>query len=204
MQLFSFRELCSDDLAFVRNIYEQAFPAWEREDFAQLLSRGTDDGVQQYACVVEEQIIGLATLSPLWSVRWNFLEYFALAQNCRSQGLGSRFWNRIEARIENPVVIEVEDPAQSGLTAEEVSTRQARIRFWRRAGFDEIPVPNYRVPRADGDSEHFEPLLLMSTMPPVPPLCSPETLTAALYSEGYGLADAQQRAAASQIHPLHE
>lgn len=204
MQLISLRDLGPVDLSHVRDIYDESFPAWEREDFTQLLERGSDNGVQQYACLVEDRIVGLAALSPLLSVGWNFLEYFALAQNYRNQGLGGRFWTRINARLSNPVVIEVEHPAQPGITADEVSIRQFRIHFWRRAGFNVIPVPNYRVPRADGNSEHFEPLILMSNTPPMKPLCSSVALTAALYAEGYGLADAQQRAVESQINPLNE
>lgn len=199
MKLLLFRELCPVGLSCVKSIYEESFPAWEREDFAQLLERGSDNGVQQFACVVEDRIVGLAALSSLRSVDWNFLEYFALARQYRSRGLGSLFWTCIRTRLENPVVIEVEHPTQPGITADEVSIRQARIRFWKRGGFTEIPVSNYRVPRFDGTHEKLEPLLLMSTAPLVPPLCSSETLMTALYAEGYGLADAQERAEASHI-----
>lgn len=203
MKLLPLRNLRPLDLSRARDIYDESFPAWEREDFEQVLERGTDEGVQQYVCVVEDQIVGLATLSPLRSVGWHFLEYFALARDSRSQGLGSRFWSCIAARLDSPVVIEVEHPTQPGITADEILIRLSRIRFWQRAGFTEIPAINYRVPRFDGRNEHFEPLLLMSTMPPLPPLCSSENLISALYAEGYCLADAQQRAVASQ-NPLYE
>lgn len=199
MQLLPLHELSANDLSVVQEIYDEAFPAWEREDFEQLLERGADDGVDQFAFVFEERIVGLATLSPLRSVGWTFLEYFALAQSCRGQGLGSKFWSRIVARLDSPVVIEVEHPTQTGITADEISARQARIRFWHQAGFTELPVPNYLVPRADDENnEVFEPLILMSNVQPIHPLCSAVALTAALYAEGYGLDDAEERAAASQ------
>lgn len=190
MELLPLRDIGPVSLACVKEIYEEAFPAWEREDFEQLLVRGADEGSQQYACFIEDQVVGFATISILQSVGWNFLEHFALAQDYRSKGLGSRFWSHIYALLKSPVVIEVESPEQPGIHADEVCIRQDRIRFWRRAGFDQIPVPNYRVPRSDNGD--FELLLLMTNMPPVR---SPEALTAALYAEGYGLVDAQKLAA---------
>jgi GNAT superfamily N-acetyltransferase len=199
MKLLPLHKLSSTGLSYVKDIYDEAFPAWEREDFDELLGRGADHDIKQYACVVDEAILGLATLSSLRSIGWDFLEYFALAQDCRGRGIGSQFWSHINAQVASPVVLEVEHPEQSGLTTADVTIRQARIRFWNRAGFNELPVPNYLVPRADDENnEVFEPLILMSNVPPIHPLCSAVALTAALYAEGYGLSDADERAVASQ------
>lgn len=181
----------------MREIYEEAFPAWEREDFEELLHRGINRDNQQLACIVGQQIVGFATLSILHSIEWNFLEYFALDPSLRGQGLGSELWTMIKTRLHGPVVIEVEHPEQFGASDTEISIRQDRIRFWLHAGFNEIPIPNYCVPRAD--SQHFEPLILMTNTPPVPPLCSPQSIVAALYAEGYDLEDAQERAAIAMV-----
>jgi hypothetical protein len=192
MQIVSFRELNSSSLCRIREIYENSFPIWEREDFDELLSRGVDEDSKQFACTVNQRIIGFATASTLQTVGWSFLEYFALDHNSRGRGLGIEFWDQIKNQLNKPIVIEVEHPEQSEISEDELRTRQSRISFWRRVGFKEIAVPNYRVPRAD--TGVFEPLLLMSSAPLDAMLCSPRALITALYSEGYELPAAQQLA----------
>ena len=191
MRVIPFADLAPEDLDRARQIYEGSFPAWEREDFGGLLARGADDGVVQLACSVGGSVVGIAALSALESVGWAFLEYFALAPGMRGQGLGSTFWPRVRGQVEGPVVLEVEHPEQPGIGPDELAIRLARIRFWQRMGFERLQVPAYLVPRMD--SRDLAPMLVMATQAPKAPLML-EALIAALYAEGYGLSDADQRA----------
>lgn len=181
----------------VRAIYEEAFPARQREPFAELAAASTDGEPCALAGIQDGQPVGLASFSSLHSIGWRFLEYFAVDAGRRGAGLGRALWKAAAAAVRGgdddprPVVFEVEDPAEPGIGAAERAARERRIRFWGHVGARPLPVEGYVVPNIDGSG--VEPMLLM-WVPPSPADADPDgaallALVLALYRHGYGLDD---------------
>ena len=83
-------------------------------------------------------------------------------------------------------MLEVEDPAEPGIAAEEAAQRERRVRFWERVGARVLPVAGYVVPKLGEDGT--EPLLLMWIADPGAADPDLHDLVVALYESGYKLA----------------
>ena len=88
-----------------------------------------------------------------------------------------------------PIVLEVEDPAETEIDELEAAQRERRIRFWEYVGASTLPVDGYVVPNVG--TTGTEALLLM-WMPgragaPAPQGEELLELVLALYETGYGL-----------------
>jgi hypothetical protein len=184
--------LRESQLAQVQAIYEEAFASELRVPFWELTAPGPLD--QTFVAMENSDLVGLAALRLLGSVRWSFLRYFAIDGKRRSQGLGRQFWWFVglllrDAQWPERVVFEVEDPAAAdGAEAERV-IRQRRIDFWTACGARLLPVPGYVLPDYTG-SGHIEPMLLMAGGPAAfPPVHVDELrqLVLAIYTDRYGL-----------------
>ncbi len=181
----------SDGLrAGVQALYEEAFPPRQREPFADIVAASRDGAGIALVPVDGEQPVGLAFLSSLGAAGPLFLEYFAIAADRRGAGVGQALWHAVADALAvrgepAAVVLEVEDPAEAQIAAEEVAQRERRVRFWQRVGARMLPVSGYIVPTLDEDGT--EPLLLMWIAPPGAADPDLHDLVVALYEHGYRL-----------------
>lgn len=192
LEYSTFSDLTDDQRAAVQAIYEEAFPAWERVPFEELVEGDSDPARVQLAMVDNGFVLGLAVASRLKAVPWSFLEYFAITRERRGQGLGGELWDELVRRLGStafPMVFEVDPPEQEPPGSVERIKRGRRIEFYRRRGAVRLEVPTYRVPDLSGDGGTGELALLAvpSDGDASPSGDALRDLVRTLYVEGYGL-----------------
>jgi GNAT superfamily N-acetyltransferase len=191
----SLRDLDDRQRDSVRSIFEEAFPAWEREPFDDLASREATGIGTPVVMVDSGQPVALAVTSCIDSVGWSYLEYFAVAADRRGRGVGGQLWRAVVRDLtvrDQPgrVVLEVEDPAEVPPGSPEARQRQRRIRFYERQGARPLPVRDYHVPRLDDVAGSYSMLLLGAALAgATEPFSRAELLTLlpAVYAAGYGV-----------------
>jgi len=164
MKLIAVADLDRAQLARAREIYEDGFPPELRSDFEALF-------VDRCFAFVDsdadgERVVGWAVLRPLADTGWIFLRYFVAGE--RGQGIGSRMWRAMRAHFADVdrILLDVEDPEEPGIDADEESIRRRRIEFYRRLGIEVLPLRSYRPPH-DGEEQPMQ--LLASDLPPGDP-----------------------------------
>jgi GNAT superfamily N-acetyltransferase len=191
----SLRDLDDRQLDAVRSVFEEAFPPWQREPFDDLVARERAGHATTVIVLDSGQPLALAVTSCLASVRWSYLEYFAVAVDHRDRGVGGQLWRAtgrdLIARAQpGRLVLEVDDPAGAAEGSSERRERERRIRFYQRQGARFLPARDYTVPHLDG-TDGSEPMLLLwaaiaeGTLTPSPSELS--TLLPAVYAAGYEL-----------------
>jgi GNAT superfamily N-acetyltransferase len=189
------RDLDDRQLDAVRSLFEEAFPPWQREPFGELVARERAGHATTVILADSGQPLALAVTSCLASVRWSYLEYFAVQVDHRGRGVGGRLWRVMGRDLvarEQPgrLVLEVDDPAGAAEGSSEHRKRERRIRFYQRQGARFLPASGYAVPRLDR-ADGSEPMLLLwaaiadGAQPPGPTELS--TLLPAVYAAGYEL-----------------
>ena len=160
MRLVAVAELDEAQLARSREIYEDGFPEELRSDFEKLF---TDPC---FAFVDDDRVVGWAVLRPLVDTGWIFLRYFVAGE--RGQGIGSRMWRAMRDHFADydRILLDVEDPEEPAIDADEESVRRRRIEFYRRLGIEVLPLRSYRPPH-DGEEQPMQ--LLASDLPPGDP-----------------------------------
>jgi GNAT superfamily N-acetyltransferase len=192
---FSLRDLDDRQLDAVRSVFEEAFPPWQREAFDDLVARERTGHASTVILVDSGQPLALAVTSCLASVRWSYLEYFAVDVDQRSRGVGGQLWRAmgrdLVARAQpGRLVLEVDDPAGAAEDPAEHRIRERRIRFYQRQGARFLPARDYNVPHLDS-ADDSEPMLLLwaamadDAQPPGPSELS--ALLPAVYAAGYEL-----------------
>ena len=144
----------SADLLFgkIYDLYESSFPAVERrskESMKRLLNH--NKAYEMNALMIDGDFVGFFAY---WTFN-NFVfgEHFAVDPKMRGKNIGSEVIKCLCAKVNLPVVLEVEHPE------DEISIR--RITFYERLGFRVLPQ-TYEQPYYDG-SRRMLPLLLMSS-----------------------------------------
>lgn len=183
-----------DAVDAVHAIYGEAFPPKEQIPFADLVRPPAGEDRDVYVLTESTDVYGFASVFALQGFPALFLEYLAVRRSCRSGGLGSLLWHHIRetaaARSVSGVVLEVEDPDQTGIDPAEAELRRRRIRFYERGGARTLPVSGYRVPSRLEESDL--PLrILWVPVGGTPPLSATRLrqLVTTLYAESYGVAD---------------
>ncbi len=151
--------LTADQLALVREIYDEAFPEDLRVPFDDLLvdrvlvrldadgpARGARGGARPRRAPA-----GRSCATTPWA-----RAAAAPARRCSTQ-LAAR-WPREGGSL---LVWDVEDPDEPGLSPEHVDEHQRRIRFYERNGGELLPVAEYRPPHDGGLAGHAPPMRLM-------------------------------------------
>jgi GNAT superfamily N-acetyltransferase len=191
----SLRDLDDRQRDSVRSIFEEAFPAWEREPFDDLVGREATGIATPVVMMDSGQPAALAVTSRIDSVQWSYLEYFAVAADRRGHGLGGQLWHAVLQDLtvrDQPgrVVLEVEDPAEVPPGSPERRQRERRIRFYERQGAQLLPVRDYHVPRLDDVTGSYSmlPLWAAVTGDTGPPSRAELfRLLPAVYAAGYGV-----------------
>lgn len=159
-------------------LYVQAFPIEERVPFDGLV-----DGSRQVLCARTDRLVGVAVVLPLPASRSVALEYLAVDQAERNQGIGAHLLAAITARTaafgEHGCVLEVETIEHGDAFA------ARRLDFYARNGAVRLPV-DYRMPNLAGGEPLPMELLWCATSPPGD--VDLATLVVELYATSYGLA----------------
>jgi hypothetical protein len=185
--------LSHEQLARVREIYEDAFRPELRVPFGELTRPGDID--QTFVALEDTAPAGFAALRLLGSVEWSFLRYFAIAGERRGQGLGRQFWQLLHQSLREKawptcIIFEVEDPLEAAGDEAERVIRERRISFWAACGGRLVPASEYVLPdyAASGTTE---PVLLMAAAPAAAPAVQGDRLrklVLAIYTDRYGMA----------------
>ena len=125
-----------EQLARIKEIYEEAFPENEKKPFSMLVEGqkkgliellAAEDGPAGSGCLVGEAILSLHEDVVL-------LEYFAVAESFRGRGAGSRMLQSLRERYRGQrLILEIES---TGVESENREQRLARKRFYERNGMN--------------------------------------------------------------------
>lgn len=124
----------SRDREALLKIYEEAFPAIERDPFDEIFS--PDGRTHVRVAHLEGRLVGFAELFELPNANL-FLRYLAVAEQYRSGGVGRALLDSIADEFAGAtarIVFEVEDPP----TAPDPRLAVRRIRFYERWGAHEL------------------------------------------------------------------
>lgn len=133
------------------DLYHSAFPSCERQKDTEIVLR-LNDGRYDAIFVVndENQLLGFALLFNLNYNNWYFLDYIAIHERFRSQGLGSLLLKEINYFLTAKnfkLILEAEDPA-FGI---DKAIMFKRIEFYKRNGFKSVLNFLYSMPPLNGE-----------------------------------------------------
>lgn len=165
----------SEDLAFVRELYESAFPEDERREWSSLMSLCNTRTTFELRVVCDDgRRVGFITV---WQwADWRYIEHFAIDASCRGKGTGADVLRALLAEDNRPVVLEVEIPVDE--------TSRRRVGFYRRLGFVLHDDFQYIQPSYGKDRKSL-PMCLMTYGAPEEPNLS--AVARLLYREVYGV-----------------
>ena len=143
----------------VRRIYQEAFPAPERDDFDVTQREGRL--ALQLTALLGDNVVGFAQTISIPSSQWCLLEYMAVDREHRSGGIGSMLLGKVtdESREAGCVglLLEVEHPS----SAPDEATAHRRIDFYKRSGAVEVPgVDRYFIPDFTDTAQRLQMKLL--------------------------------------------
>ena len=122
-------------LAFIKDMYESAFPEQERRQWASFTNLLNDPRMHADAILDAEQVLGLLIW---WKVNdFCFIEHFVISSRVRGAGYGSEVIKHYVEKAQGKVLLEVE-PAGT-------PDANRRITFYERVGFKLVNV-DYRQP----------------------------------------------------------
>ncbi|MDR6318256.1 GNAT family N-acetyltransferase [Actinoplanes couchii] len=178
MELIPAADLDQALLTATEDIYLDAFPAELRAPLDDLLA---DD---MLALVVDGRPAGFTVTRRLGPTGWVFLRYFAVGQ--RGSGLGSQMWRLLcaheQAAGHTRILLDVEDPDETGIDPDEEAIRRRRIVFYQRLGAELLPVRDYSPTQPGG---HPHPLRLIAAGLE-PDGASVRDMVLAVYQHRYG------------------
>jgi GNAT superfamily N-acetyltransferase len=147
---YQFKQLTAyppDVLRKIQDIYDVSFPRWERKPFWYISDAMHHRHYNVFVVIREDEIVAFALLIPLPASRAMYIEYLAVTQALRGQGIGSLLFRSIFDFFENTdtsaIIWEVDPPEQSG------DNNDRRIQFYERLGAHLIDqskhygMPNY-------------------------------------------------------------
>ena len=178
------------ELERAKAIYEEGFPLHQRMAFEEIVDSVLNGSRHVVLAKAHGRVIGLSVVYPLSSAPALFLEYFAIDRAHRGNGIGTRLWRHIGETpppdvLAEGFVLEVDDPEEEDLPAEEARTRKRRADFYQRLGARFLPVGDYRVPFVTGEGEERLRLMWAPLREDSPG--SLRDLVLAVYEEGYEL-----------------
>jgi ribosomal protein S18 acetylase RimI-like enzyme len=139
----------------VQRIYVASFPATERLEFADILeSIGNGERSLHTACD-GETVVGFAVTMPLIRAHVLLLEYLAVREDARNQGVGSTLLQDILETLRctnggQGILFEVEPPEDE--IGPKTEMRKRRIEFYRRIGAEVVDDGGaYRMPDLSGE-----------------------------------------------------
>ena len=133
------------------NIMEESFPPDERRLYDGQLAAMDEDNYCVYT--YEENGVTIAFFTVWFLDGFVFAEHFAVDENHRGEGIGTKLIKRVLGSIDIPLVLEIELENSS-------ETAKRRADFYRRLGFN-INEYNYEQP-SYGEGKSAIPMHLVS------------------------------------------
>ena len=114
-------------------IYRSSFPSNEKQKEEVIEQRVNSRQSTMYVGVLEDKVAAMSLLFNLTNSEFVLLDYFAVSDTHRGQGLGTQFMQYLlnaYSTSNKYIVIETEDPAYGDNKIE----RTKRVNFYRRVG----------------------------------------------------------------------
>jgi len=127
---FSYHKTLTD----VLKIYETSFPEEERRPISGVERQIDSNNDYNFFVVLDNDFpVGMAVV---WVIerRFIYIEHLAIAENRRSEGIGSKAMNLLLDKSPFPIIIEVEKKTDE-MTAEQVKNCERRLEFYKQFGF---------------------------------------------------------------------
>lgn len=164
--------------AQIQELYEAAFPKFERRPWPQQLLLLKEKKLRLLQLVYEGQFAGFVFY---WQLsEYILIEHFAIIEALRSKGIGSIVIQHM-AGVAKFIVLETE-PADHGPDA------VRRIDFYEKLGFITLPYPYSQPPYADGYPA--QKMSLMQNKPHTGGAAEFEKLKQEIYATVYGVTGA--------------
>ncbi len=135
MNIHITEQLTDTQLKELKRLYRLAFPASERKPFW-LIRKKEREGVTEILGLVDEEnrLVG-----EIITIAWQDLllvDYFAIAENIRGQGYGTRALELLRERYrDRRILLEIETPE---ILCENQQERVRRKQFYRSSGLDSM------------------------------------------------------------------
>ena len=129
-------------------LYHSSFPDNERQTEETIISRIESGNSRLFAGIFNEQVVSMGILWNFSTIDFVLLDYLAVDEKMRQQGLGSRFFRFLAEVVclENKsMVLEVEDPA----FGENHTERKKRVLFYLKNGAFLLQDVPYILPPLD-------------------------------------------------------
>jgi GNAT superfamily N-acetyltransferase len=138
-----------EGLAEITSLYREAFPGNERKPAAFLQQAAARADYEVIHARSGAEFVGFAVLYRSLVHEVALLEYMAIAAAARGRGCGRELYAAIAARVEEPLLLEVESvlPGESG-----DALRRRRKEFYRRLGCLTVEGLAYSMPRVSDAS----------------------------------------------------
>ena len=137
------------EVSQVLDIFVSSFPSNERPPVEKVLKRIELGLYWVIVAKVGNEVVAFSLLFPLTGSEYVLLDYTAVKNGLRGQGIGSKIMKCVlvsEAVRGKQLVLEVEDPD----FGEDPRLKKDRIRFYRRFGVRELKDVKYQLPPFDG------------------------------------------------------
>ncbi|MBQ3384495.1 MAG: GNAT family N-acetyltransferase [Erysipelotrichaceae bacterium] len=121
----------SEDRLQVMELYEEAFPPYERMPFDLMLELNEIENVDLCSVYDDNEFIGFYLM--IRSNNLAYVSFLAIVPEKRSQGYGSRVLNFIKASYPGYEILLDEEPVREG--SENYEQRLARKHFYEKNGF---------------------------------------------------------------------
>ena len=143
-------------------IYRDSFPIVEQDTREQLLRALRTNMARIGAYQPQDITQAISVFYPMSMPDFSFifLNYIAVSNQKRGQGLGSRLFNQLVSQLESIVVWEIEDPGAAADFTEQ-KLREQRLRFYLREG---AQLLNCQFIQPPIDGLNYVPMRLMYRM----------------------------------------
>jgi GNAT superfamily N-acetyltransferase len=171
----------------VLKIYQNSFPANERQSLEILKIRLKEKKEVLFAAKINNEVVGIGFLFDLLGSDFLLLDYLAIKENHRGKQIGERLFEFLKSYSETQkkhLLMEVDDPD----FGEDKTSKLKRISFYQKNGALWLKDVKYILPALD-DSEHTEQILMLVPQNSKNEFLGEEikTLVKLLYSELYGV-----------------
>lgn len=130
-------------------IYLKSFPSNERQKEEVLKQRLVDGTEEMFVGLIKDEVNSICLVFNLRDSGYVLLDYFAVLENLRGSGIGTRFMQYLIQYYNNSnkeLILEVEDPSE-GINLEQ---REKRVDFYRKLGAKCLQDVHYILPALDG------------------------------------------------------
>ena len=171
----------------VFKIYQNSFPANERQSLEILKIRLKEKKEVLFAAKINNEVVGIGFLFDLLGSDFLLLDYLAIKENHRGKQIGERLFEFLKSYSKSHhkhLLMEVDDPEYG----EDKPSRIKRIAFYQKNGAYWLKDVKYILPALDG-SEHTEQILMLVPTNSKSKFSGEEikALVKLLYSELYGI-----------------